>query len=459
MRIPAPALLLPALLASGTGILLRQRGIEEAATTVTQVDFAERDAVLSQGLADSIQPEVIGMFVAAALCVLVGVVALARCLPWSAAPAHRRFLGTGSLVLAAAFGGHGLWLTSIAGSHGSFAAGDVEGILAATELHGSAPLIGAGLTGAMALVALLSLVGARGVDARGVVGALGTLLLLAPHAVLETLGWGDHEAALAEHHRGWNLDALEGVQLPEGPAGDVEAPVEGWLVADGSQPARELPQQGWLITAESTHEHPLVQLLSLGGLRLRSAGGATLFVVDADQVELRRAGEQPELLGVGEEAAELLAAHPQKAEMALVPGPYWSVDELVLLCQAVNPEGSCPIAEEAPENPPAPRQAARVGGGGGGAGGVVAPAKVKAVVGKYRGQVRFCYEQALKKGNPGGKVTLRFTIDGRGKVTSAKATGTKDPQFHACVERRARTWSFPEGNAGEIVYPFVLSGG
>ena len=278
--------------------------------------------------------------------------------------------------------------------------GDVEGILAATELYGSAPLIGAGLTGALALVALLSLVGARGVDARGVAGALGTLLLLAPHAVLETLGWGDHEAALAEHHRGWNLDALEGVQLPEGPAGDVEAPVEGWLVADGSQPARELPKEGWLITAESTHEHPLVQLLSLGGLRLRSAGGATLFVVDADQVELRQKGEQPELLGVGEEAAELLAAHPQKAEMALVPGPYWSVDELVLLCQAVNAEGSCPIAEEAPENPPAPRQAARIGGGGGGAGGVVAPTKVKAVVGKYRGQVRFCYEQAGRQGHP-----------------------------------------------------------
>ena len=33
MRIPAPALLLPALLASGTGILLRLRGIEEAAIT------------------------------------------------------------------------------------------------------------------------------------------------------------------------------------------------------------------------------------------------------------------------------------------------------------------------------------------------------------------------------------------------------------------------------------------
>ena len=451
-------LLFPALLAAGGGILLRLRGIDEAATVVTQVDFAERDAVLSQGLADSIQPEVVGMFVGAALCVLVGVAALARCLPWSTAPAHRRFLGTGSLVLAGAFGGQGLWLTSISGSHGSFAAGDVEGILAATELYGSAPWIGAGLTGALALVALLSLVGAQGVDARGIAGALGTLLLLAPHAILETKGWGEHEAALAEHHRGWNLDALEGVQMPEGPAREVEAPVEGWLVADGSQPARELPRQGWLITAESTHEHPLVQLLSLGGVRLSSAGGATLFVVDADEVELRREGEQPELLGVGEDAAELLSAHPQRAEMALVPGPYWSVDELVLLCEAVNPGGSCPIAEEAPENPPAPRETVR-GGSGSGSGGVVAPAKVKVVVSKYRGQVRFCYEQALKKGNPGGKVTLRFTIDGTGKVTSAKATGTRDPQFHACVERRARTWTFPEGNAGEIVYPFVLSGG
>ena len=421
---------------------------------VTQTDFAERDAVLSQALAAAIKHEVLGMFAASALCLLVAVVALALCMPWGKAPAHRRFLGTGSLVLGAAFAGQGLWLASIAGSHGSFAQGDVEGILAATELYSTAPMVGAGLAGLFSLVALLSLVGAKGIDGRGVAGALGVLLLLAPHAAFETMGWVDHEAVLAEHHRGWNLDALDGVQLPEGTPSEIEAPVDAWLVADGSQPARELAPTGWLLTAAATHEHPLVQLLDLGGVRLQPNASAVLFVVDAEEVELREEGEQPELLGVGDDAAELLAAHPRRSEMVLVPGPYWSVDELLVLCRAVS-DGGCPVGQTAPENPPPPVAKTRQRSSGGGG---VAAAPVKNVVSRYKGQVRFCYEQALKKGNPGSKVTLSFTLDAKGNVTSANATGTRDPSFHACVERRASTWKFPEGNAGEVVYPFVLSG-
>jgi hypothetical protein len=348
-----------------------------------------------------------------------------------------------------------LWLTSIAGSHGSFAKGDVEGILAATELYGTAPMVGAALAGAFSLLALISLVGAKGIDGRGIAGALAVLLLLAPHAIFETMGWVDHEAVLAEHHRGWNLDALDGIQLPEGEPAEIEAPVEAWLVANGSQPARELAPTGWLLTAVATHDHPLLQLLDLGGVRLQPNASAALFVVDAEEVELREEGEQPQLLGVGTDAAELLAEHPRRDEMVLIPGPYWSVDELLVLCKAVSDRG-CPVGQEAPENPPPPVAKTRQRSSG--SGGTVAAAPVKNVVSKYKGQVRFCYEQALKKGNPGSKVTLRFTLDDTGKVTSSKATGTRDPSFHACVERRARTWKFPENNAGEVVYPFVLSG-
>lgn len=452
MRVPAPILLAPALLAAGAGIGLRSKATGALADSVLETAVAERDLQLSEALAAAIHAEVLGMAIAAVLCVLVAAGAMFAVLKTGLArsPGHLRILATGSATLSLAFAAHGVWLSSIAASHQAFVDNDVDGLHAAAALYAQAPMLGAVAVGVMALVAFLSLLGG-GLDLRGAAGAGLTLLALVPLAGLETLGWAAHEALLVEHHRAWSLEELEGVQLPAGEVGAIPAPRSDWLVVEGSLPARELGDSGWVLTASGRADNPLEQLLMLGGTALEPAPAeATWFVVDAKEVEIRVEGEQPQSIGVGGDAAEILAEHPERGSMVLVPGPYWSVEELLTLCGAL---GSCRIAETAPEPPPPPRVSA---GGSGAGGGVQAPASVKQVVGRYQGQVRFCYEQALKRTNPGSRVTLRFTMDDVGAVTSATASGSKDRQFEACVERRARTWRFPEGNAGEVVYPFIL---
>lgn len=91
------------------------------------------------------------------------------------------------------------------------------------------------------------------------------------------------------------------------------------------------------------------------------------------------------------------------------------------------------------------------------------PAKIKAAIGKYTGQVKACYEQRLKS-NPAlnGRVELLWYITG-GRVTSVEVLGnsTDDSELASCIARKVRTWRFPADLEAdtEVMYPFILAPG
>ena len=295
MRVPAPLLFAPALLVAAGGIGLRIRDTAALTEAVSAWEIAERDLRVSEALADAIHREVVTMAGASVMCALVmgyAVFAVFR-KGLRQSPGHMRMLPFGSATLGLAFASHAAWLYSVEAGHLAFVDHDVEGLHAAAALGNLAPTVGAVAVGATGLLALLSLVGAR-LDLRGAAGAALVLLALVPMAGLETYGWRVHETLLVEHHRGWALEDLKGVQLPEGPSAPIPAPRADWLVVDGSLPARELPDSGWILTASGRADHPLEQLLMLGGVAVEPApGDATWFVVDADEVEIRVEGQTP----------------------------------------------------------------------------------------------------------------------------------------------------------------------
>ncbi len=91
------------------------------------------------------------------------------------------------------------------------------------------------------------------------------------------------------------------------------------------------------------------------------------------------------------------------------------------------------------------------------------PAKIKAAIGKYTGQVKACYEQRLKS-NPqlSGRIELLWYIN-TGRVTSVEVLGnsTGDSELANCIALKVRTWRFPADLDAdtEVMYPFILSPG
>jgi hypothetical protein len=87
---------------------------------------------------------------------------------------------------------------------------------------------------------------------------------------------------------------------------------------------------------------------------------------------------------------------------------------------------------------------------------------IAAVIAKNLGQIRFCYEQGLQ-GSPGlaGRVSVDFTINGSGAVSTAKIQNTtlNASVIEDCILMRLKTWKFPLPQGGQDVkvsYPFVL---
>jgi hypothetical protein len=91
------------------------------------------------------------------------------------------------------------------------------------------------------------------------------------------------------------------------------------------------------------------------------------------------------------------------------------------------------------------------------------PAKIKAAIGKYTGQVKACYELRLKS-NPTleGRVGLLWYITG-GRVTKVDIVEntTRDDELAGCIAAKVRTWRFPTDleEDTEVSYPFILSPG
>jgi hypothetical protein len=71
-----------------------------------------------------------------------------------------------------------------------------------------------------------------------------------------------------------------------------------------------------------------------------------------------------------------------------------------------------------------------------------------------------CWTEAGPR-HPGGvKVTMRFTIDGNGRVIASYATGANDPTLEACVATAVRQVPFPKPQGAGIVnvlsYPMIF---
>ena len=95
------------------------------------------------------------------------------------------------------------------------------------------------------------------------------------------------------------------------------------------------------------------------------------------------------------------------------------------------------------------------------AGGRMSTAAVERAVGERIDRVQQCYRRALRS-NPSlsGDVSLRFTIERDGRVSSASATGDiRSPAVLACISGAFHELSVlpPEGGAFAVGYRLMLA--
>ena len=87
------------------------------------------------------------------------------------------------------------------------------------------------------------------------------------------------------------------------------------------------------------------------------------------------------------------------------------------------------------------------------------PAAISKVVRSKFGQLKYCYEKALKS-NPSldGRLEIEFNIRNK-NVTSAAvfSNNTGDRMFADCVAKKIKRWKFPEGVEGQVIYPFIFT--
>ncbi len=88
--------------------------------------------------------------------------------------------------------------------------------------------------------------------------------------------------------------------------------------------------------------------------------------------------------------------------------------------------------------------------------------EVRRVVARQRGQIRFCYEQALtSRPDLSGRVSVRWVVSPDGHVATsgidASRTDIHASQVESCVAQAVSRWTFPAGDGPTAVtYPFVL---
>ncbi len=93
--------------------------------------------------------------------------------------------------------------------------------------------------------------------------------------------------------------------------------------------------------------------------------------------------------------------------------------------------------------------------------GELSPAIVAGLVRSHLGDVKGCFDQALR-GNPqlAGKVVAHFTIESSGSLSSIRfeSDTVGDGEMAACIQARIAAWRFPppSGGAVEVSFPFVF---
>src|SRR5690606_31090539 len=86
--------------------------------------------------------------------------------------------------------------------------------------------------------------------------------------------------------------------------------------------------------------------------------------------------------------------------------------------------------------------------------------QIRAVFKRHEGEIMYCYEKGLQvKSNLSGRVELRFTINGGGRVSIANigSSSLRNAQVEGCVLNRLRGWPFPKPVGGvnvKVSYPF-----
>jgi outer membrane biosynthesis protein TonB len=85
---------------------------------------------------------------------------------------------------------------------------------------------------------------------------------------------------------------------------------------------------------------------------------------------------------------------------------------------------------------------------------------IRRVIGRYKGQVKHCYDQQLKNDETlRGTWYLAFTIRPNGKAANVRAIAStrSHAALESCMVRKAQDWKFqPLVSAQYIEYPFVL---
>jgi outer membrane biosynthesis protein TonB len=89
--------------------------------------------------------------------------------------------------------------------------------------------------------------------------------------------------------------------------------------------------------------------------------------------------------------------------------------------------------------------------------------QIMAVINRHRGEITYCYEQALKR-DPSlhGKVSIQFVISPSGKVSKATVaeSNTNSAPLEGCMIARLRSWQFPKPVGAvnvDVLYPFHLT--
>ncbi len=93
--------------------------------------------------------------------------------------------------------------------------------------------------------------------------------------------------------------------------------------------------------------------------------------------------------------------------------------------------------------------------------GDLSPQEVAKVVNRRIGAIKGCYERALRR-NPNleGKITVRFTIAGSGKVSTARTTLNElSSEVGNCIVSAFKRFRFPQPDGGALTveYPFLFT--